>query len=129
MQVSVSRPRSVLASFVSLICLLMCLGLSAQAQRYSYARDIVARAQEDLRRAASFTRESKGERERYEKAQKHLSEFDRSLTRGKFDGGKLNDVIDDVKDIVEHNTLAAGDRDALTQDLHDLRDLKSHHEK
>jgi hypothetical protein len=64
------------------------------------------------------------ERERYDNAMKHLSEFDRDLSRNKFDKGKLDEAIEDVKNVVEHNTLEPGLRDALSQDLSDLRALR-----
>lgn len=100
-----------------------------QAQgRYNSARDLVVRTQEDLRRAAEFVRNKKEERERVENVQKHLSDFDRSLTKNKFDKDKLNDAIDDLKNLLDHNTLAGEDRDALTRDLQDLRTIRAHHD-
>ena len=108
---------------------LICIGLPAYTQtRYDAARDLVARTQEDLRRAADFTKVKKDERERVENAQKHLSDFDRGLTRNKFDKDKLNDAIEDLKNVVEHNTLGGEDRDALTRDLGDLRAMRARHD-
>src|SRR2546422_6375255 len=130
MKVSAHGRWPVLPFILSLTCLLICLGLPTYAQgRYSNARDLVARTQEDLRHAATFTRETKKEGERYDNVQKHLSEFDRGLTKGKFDKDKLDAAIDDLNNVLDHNTLAAGDRDALTQDLRDLRDLREHRGK
>ena len=118
--------RLVRLSLVSLIGCLICLSALAQAQyRYGNARDLVLRTQEDLRRAAHFTRGDKKEQERFDNAQRHLSQFDRALSKGKFDQEKLDAAIDDLNNVIEHNTLAASDRDALTQDLRDLRDLRS----
>jgi len=112
----------------SLIGCLVCLGAVAQAQgRYGRARDLVSRVQEDLRRAAHFTRGKQKEQERYENAQRHLSQFDRALSKGKFDKEKLDAAIDDLNNVVEHNTLESSDRDALTQDLRDLRELRKTH--
>ena len=79
---------------------------------------------EDLERAADFTRKNDKERERYKNVQHHLSEFDGDLRAGKFDKGKLDDAIDNLKDVVKNNTLESHDRDALAQDLSDLRTLK-----
>ena len=51
-------------------------------------------------------------------------DFDRDFTRGHFDKGKLNTAIDDLKNVVDHNTLDPQDRDALTADLRDLRVMR-----
>jgi uncharacterized membrane protein YccC len=88
------------------------------------ARDLVDRVQEDLQRAADFTRNNEKERERYHNAQHHLSEFDRQMRSGHFDKGKLDDAIDDLKNLVQNNTLESRDRDALARDLADLRVMR-----
>jgi len=80
--------------------------------------------QEDLQRAADFTRENNKERDRYRDVQHHLSEFDRDLRAGKFDKGKLDDAINNLKDVVKNNTLESHDRDELARDLSDLRTLR-----
>ena len=118
-----------LCCVASLTCLLLLASMPAKAQgRYDGARDLVVRTQEDLRRASGFVREKKDERERIENAQKHLSDFDRSLSKNKFDKDRLNEAIDDLKNVVNHNTLSGEDRDALTQDLQDLRAIRSRHD-
>ena len=88
------------------------------------ARDLVARVQDDLRRAADFTATKEKERDRYRDVQRKLSEFDRELTKGHFDKGKLDDAIDELKEVVKNNTLESHDRDALASDLADLRTLR-----
>ena len=99
-------------------------GLRLIAQDYSKARDLVTRVQDDLERAAEFTRNKEKERKRYQNAQHHLSEFDRDLRKGHWDQGKLDDAIDDLKNVVKNNTLESRDRDALAADLSDLRTLR-----
>jgi hypothetical protein len=117
------------AARLPLLALIACLlWAGAQAQspgRYGAARDVVLRVQEDLRRAEGFTRGSEKEQERYANAQKHLSEFDRALSKGKFDKDKLDEAIEDLKNVVEKNTLSGADRDMLTEDLRALRDLRA----
>lgn len=93
-------------------------------QEYGRARDVVARAQDDLRRAADFTATKEKERDRYRDVQRKLSEFDRDLTKGHFDKGKLDGAIDELKEVVKENTLESHDRDALASDLSDLRTLR-----
>src|ERR1700722_11114971 len=85
-------------------------GLCAQVNE---ARGVIDRTQNDLRRAEDFERQKHKEVSRYDNAQKHLSDFDRDYTKGHFDKGKLDTAIDDLKNVVEHNTLNPEDRDAL----------------
>ena len=56
--------------------------------------------------------------------QRKLSEFDRDLSRGHFDKGKLDGAIDELRDVMKNNTLESHDRDTLASDLADLRTLK-----
>jgi hypothetical protein len=99
-------------------------GRMLEARDLDRARDLVARVQDDLQRAADFTRNNHKERERYQNVQHHLSEFDRQLRRDHFDKGKLDTAIDDLKNVVKNNTLESHDRDALASDLSDLRTLR-----
>lgn len=95
------------------------------AQNGNDARTLVGRTQDDVRRASSYANVNRKEHERYNNAIKRLSTFDRNLTKGKFDKGKLDQAINDIKNILDHNTLSANDRDALMQDIADLRRLRS----
>ena len=106
--------------------LLGALGASVVAfgQDYGRARDLITRVQEDLERAADFTRNKEKERERYQNVQHHLSEFDKELRKGHFDKDKLDTAIDDLKNVVQNNTLESRDRDSLAADLSDLRTLR-----
>jgi hypothetical protein len=107
-----------------LACALTGAGWMLQGQDFDRARDLVARVQDDLRRAEDFTRSNEKERVRNENVEHHLSEFDRDLRHDHFDKGKLNDAIDNLKDVVKNNTLDGHDRDALASDLSDLRTLR-----
>lgn len=107
-----------------LLCALTGAGWMLQAADWDHARDMVSRVQNDLQRAADFTRNNEKERVRYENVQHHLSEFDRELRRDHFDKGKLDSAIDDLKNVVKNNTLESHDRDALATDLSDLRTLR-----
>lgn len=116
--------RKMLVARTVLICALTGAGWMLQAANFDHARDLVAHVQDDLQRAADFTRTNEKERSRYENVQHHLSEFDRELRRDHFDKGKLDDAIDNLKDVVKNNTLESHDRDALASDLSDLRTLR-----
>ncbi len=122
MRTFLSRKTPVLSAV--LLCALSGAGWMLQAQDFGRARDLVSRVQDDLQRAADFTRNNEKERVRYENVQHHLSEFDRDLRHDHFDKGKLDTAIDDLKNVVKNNTLEGRDRDALAADLSDLRTLR-----
>ena len=92
-------------------------------------RGLVERTQTDLHAAADFELHAHKQIDRYQKAETQLSDFDRDLTRGHFDKGKLHDSIDAVKDVLHHNTLTPELRDNLTRDLHDLEVARVDHSK
>ncbi|HKF58545.1 MAG TPA: hypothetical protein VKJ45_24100 [Blastocatellia bacterium] len=122
-----SRPRaSLVVLIVPLVCcLLIPFGLAqAQTGRYSDVRALVGRVQEDLRRAAGMASPRGKDFQRVDNAQRHLSQFDRALSKGKFDSGKLDASISDVQNVVDHNTLTPQDRDSLNVDLRDLRAVR-----
>jgi hypothetical protein len=118
----------------SLLILLLTVGLcSAQNIPYPAARDLIARVQNHLKKAAEFgnngdikkVKRDEKEIERYRNAQHKASEFDRHLSNGKYDKGELDSLIGDLKNILDHNTLESQDRDALTDDIRDLREFRS----
>jgi hypothetical protein len=120
MQITTVLTRSVAA--------LLLAGLSLAAQSLD-PRAVIDRTQQDINRSMEFERHKGREIVRYDNAQHHLSDFDRELTRGRFDKGKLNQAITDVKNLVDHNTLDPDLRDALTADLRDLRVMRAEHER
>ncbi len=115
---------------IAAAALLCGLAIAAPAQnaRRADERSVIDRTQNDLRRASDFERQNGKQISRYDNAQRHLSDFDRQLTRGHFDRGRLDNAIDDMKDVVDHNTLDPASRDALRQDLLDLRTIRDQHE-
>jgi hypothetical protein len=100
-----------------------------QRPEFPEARNLVQRVQEDLRHSVGFaTPEIKKDRkqiERWDNAQRSLSNFDKHLSEGKFDKGELDAAINDLKNVFEHNTLSSQDRDILNRDLADLRRLRA----
>jgi hypothetical protein len=118
----------------TLLILLLAAGLgSAQAVPYPAARELIARVQNHLKRAADFgshgdvkkVKRDEKEIDRYRHAQHSASEFDRHLSKGKFDKGELDSLIGDLKNILDHNTLESQDRDTLTDDIRDLRNFRA----
>lgn len=106
---------------------LFCFALIAfpQTGAYSNARGLVEHVQVDLKQAAEFSHRDGKEKERFDNAEKHLSEFDRHLSKGKFDKGKLDEAISDVKNVIDHNTLTPELRDTLQNDIKQLRLLRA----
>ncbi len=94
--------------------------------RFGDIRGLVDRTQSDLRQSSELEHNNGDQRDRYRNAQKHLSTFDRHLTKGHFDKGALDSAIDTLKAILDKNTLQASARDALTRDIQDLRAAREH---
>jgi hypothetical protein len=88
-------------------------------------RHLVERTQEDLRVAADSGNSDHNQRQRYREAQKHISDFDRHLTKGHFDKDELDHVIADVQGVLDHNTLTGSSRNALLQDVTQLREVRA----
>jgi len=120
----VLRSRTILAQVVWMCLLFGEWSAPAAAQQYEAARNLVQRVQDDLQRVRKLDPPKEKERERLDKALKRLSDFDRDLNKNKFDKGRLDSAIDEIKDVVENNTLDSRDRDALNADLSDLRRLR-----
>lgn len=112
--------------------LLLCLCLPAVSQdrdrerrgRDNEPRGLVARVQDDLMRVERATRPRGREHDRYENARNHLADFDRGLSRGQFDKGRLDTAIDDVKNVVDGNPMSPDAKQELSRDLADLRGLR-----
>jgi hypothetical protein len=101
----------------------------AERDVFDVARDLVQRVQTDLT-AVRDTGTHKGkDRERLDTALKHLSDLDRTLTKDKFSKGRLDEAIEDVQHVIDHNTLESRDRDTLLADVRTLRELRLAHER
>jgi len=94
-------------------------------ERYTSARSLVQRTQDDLQRARdNDTTKTAKALERIDNAKKHLADFDRHLAKNDFEGDRLNEAIDDLKNVIDNNPLLSADRDALSVDIADLRHLR-----
>jgi len=108
-------------------------GVAGAAPRWDHDRDypevreLVDRTQSDLRTAVDLEHGGK-QADRYRNAQDHLSDFDRSLSKGHFDKDRLDKAIGDLQHLLDHNTLQASTREALRRDLEDLRVARDHHD-
>lgn len=99
--------------------------LSAQSVRYDDARQVISRTQTDMQRSVGFLENKHSDRDRLKNAQKHLSTLDRHFAKGKFDKETMDSAIGDIQSVLDHNVLHGQDRDALMQDVSDLRAIRS----
>ncbi|HMF75470.1 MAG TPA: hypothetical protein VK604_07375 [Bryobacteraceae bacterium] len=97
----------------------------ARAHDYSELRGLIDKTQSDLREASGLEH-GKKQLNRYHDVQDNLSKLDRKLSKGKFDKGALEHSIDELKGIIEHNTLQPSGRDQLRRDLADLQAVRDH---
>jgi hypothetical protein len=122
------QPVLILVVGIAVSLFFAAIGKSAQEQSYedfANVRAIVQRTQDNLSQVRSEGPRNDKERERIDNARKHLSDFDRNLNDNKFDKDRLDSAIDDVKNVVQNNTLEARARDALLKDLADLRRIRA----
>ena len=95
-----------------------------RGRSWEQAREVIARTMEDLRHIDRRDSSSGDDRERYEKAMRSLSDFDRSVSEGHFDKGKLDEAIEQVDRVMHSKMLDPRERDRVTDDLRDLRRLR-----
>ena len=110
--------------FVTALLVLSCQPVPqafAQGDEYVEARNMVQRVEDNL-----HTIHPRGhkDRNRIDDTLKHLSDLDLKFTKDKFSKGPLDDAIAKLQDILDHNTLETRDRDMLSADVHDLRELR-----
>ena len=75
---------------------------------------------EDLQQIAERETFSHGQHERYQHAIEHLTEFSGKLYAGRFDRGKLDHGIDDLRNVLARNRMDPHARDVLAGDLNEL---------
>jgi hypothetical protein len=80
---------------------------------------------EDIRQVAQRNAFSHGERERYDHAIEHLSQFSGKLYSGRLDRGKLDRSIEDLRNILQRNRIDPRGREILGSDLNELRRYRS----
>jgi hypothetical protein len=91
---------------------------------YGRARGLVGRVLHDMERAQTMAPVAGRQRDRYDNARRHLSQFDDRLSQGDFDKDKLDVAIDDLKNVVRGNVLSPRSRDDLRDDLDALRAMR-----
>jgi hypothetical protein len=69
------------------------------------------------------------ERERYDNALRHLSQFAARLHEGRFDKDKLDDAIGDVQNVIDNNRMGERARRMLLRDVAELRRLRENYDR
>ena len=86
--------------------------------------DLIRIVQAHLQRAASEGLRGR-DRNRCEDALRQLYDFDRDLSRGKFNRHALDKAIDRVNDVVRNAPLNYREREVLASDVNRLRDFRA----
>jgi hypothetical protein len=98
-----------------------------ERQRRSPVRgDVVARVLGDLDRMRSYRRVDHHERKHFENARKDLLRFRDRWADGRFDRGRLDSAIDNLRHLVDSAQVHPRDREILARDLYALRDFRSY---
>jgi hypothetical protein len=115
---------------------LLALGSLAQAQygpRGIYeprsVSAIIDRVHADLERGYRQWHISHGDRKRLEHAEHDLRDFAKKWYRGKFDKGELDEAIASIQHVVDNNHLSGRERDALYDDLAQLRAMREAYDR
>ena len=124
-------------SLAAAIFLLLAFGANAQYRdRYrddpyrTYGRGPLDRVRADLERAARHMNYlSEGEMRRFNRVQARIAEFQAHWERGTFDRADLDDIISNLRGVVERNRLRPGDRNILMDDVARLRALRDRNER
>ena len=113
------------------VAALLVLGSLAQAQygpRGIYhprsVSGIIDRVHADLNRGYRGWHISHGDRKRLDHAGHELRDFASKWNRGRFDKGELDDAIGSIQHVVDNNHLSGRERDALYNDLAQLRNMR-----
>ena len=67
------------------------------------------------------------ERERLAKTEQELTQMQADLDHGRWDNGKLNDVIDSIQKSANDDRLAPRDRQVMADDLRRLKEFQDQH--
>ena len=90
---------------------------------------LVDRVHADLNHAYGEWHFSDADRDRLNHSEKELRDFAAKWDAGKFDKGQLDGAIDSVQHVLDNNKMPVGDRDALSEDLSQLRKMREAHDR
>ncbi len=90
---------------------------------------LVDQVHTDLNAGYDHWKLKKDDRERLNKAEAKLRSFAQNWEHGKFDKGDLDDAIGTVQKILNDNHLTGSERDALSQDVDQLRHMREAYDR
>ncbi len=90
---------------------------------------LVDRVHADLNHAYDTRHFSDADRDRLNHAEKELRDFSAKWDHGKFDKGQLNGAIDSIQHVLDNNRMHEGDRDAVSDDVTQLRRMRDAYER
>lgn len=98
-----------------------------QNDRYgrSSRNNVVSRVINNLERSRSYRRVNDHDRNHYEKARQELQRFQSSWANGKFDTGRLDKAIDNLKDLAQSDRVDPRERQLFARDIEDLRRFRA----
>jgi hypothetical protein len=126
--------RSMIAAIVAPALLILTPLAHAQfgpENRYgpSQVDALIGRVHVDLDHAYGVWHFSDSDRDRLNNAEKQLREFAQKWTKAKFDKGELDDAIGAIQHVLDSNKLPADSRDALSDDVTQLRRMREAYER
>jgi hypothetical protein len=89
----------------------------------------VDRVHSDLDHAYGAWHFSKDDRNRLNHAEKELREFVQKWNDRRFDKDELDDAIAGIQRVLDHNRLPQQDREALSDDVTQLRNMREAHDR
>lgn len=103
---------------------------SGPYQRYDNGgvrdRALFDRTRMDLDRASTYPYASRSDRKRFDEARRELFDFESRFDQGRYDRHELDQAINRLERVVEHNSLDPRDRAALSEDLRHMRDFRGY---
>ena len=90
---------------------------------------LVDRVHTDLNHAYGMYHFSNDDRDRLNHAEKELRDFTGKWEHGRFDKGQLNGAIDSVQRVLDKNRIPPEARDAITDDVSQLRKMREAYER
>jgi hypothetical protein len=86
--------------------------------------DAIGNSLRDLDRIGSFAWNGH-ERKQVDQARNDLMRFEDKWRSGRWDGGRLDNAIGHIQNLVNSGRISPRDRDMLVRDLYSLRDFRS----
>jgi hypothetical protein len=90
---------------------------------------LVDRVHTDLDQGYNRWHLSGGDHDRLNKAEKRLRAFVAEWRHEKFDKGELDDSISTIQHVLDNNHLAGAERDALSSDVDQLRQMREAYDR